>query len=224
MRRNPGIPVEELVGDMGNDPDQVFTRSSLLLMRVLLLVIWLALLSSLTMIAALVLMLQSKERDHAAEPWLADLQARVSGLSAGVDDGTRTELEKAVQTLSFPARNFRGTILTVAPFFEGEHGLLGRIAAADGRKLKGHNLDAQIEELAARGLLPVKVASDLHWIRIRANKARHNEPVLEDDARTALHLTLMVLEWWYCECGLGPRIANLFARGKKGTWEKGDIA
>lgn len=64
--------------------------------------------------------------------------------------------------------------MTVSRVLEGSRGLLGAIASASSHQLKGFELEKQIEELAQKGIVPGEIASDLHWIRVRANKARHN--------------------------------------------------
>ena len=141
-----------------------------------------------------------------------NLDQRIAHLRPEVEAGFRDELQTALRTLR-DAGNIPGTILSLSRMIEGERGLLGRVAEACGRKLKGYTLDPQIQELAEKGIIPGELASDLHWLRVRATKARHNIEKLElklDDAETALGRVLRVLEWFYCEYPHGPCLTELY--------------
>jgi len=141
------------------------------------------------------------------------LAHQIATLVPDVDADLRGELQRALRTLQ-NAENVPGTIVHISRLIEGPHGLLGHITSAHGQQLKGHNLEAQIDELRQKGLVPPEIASDLHWVRVRANRARHNMeqiPLTVRDAAIALDLALGVLEWFYCTCARGPRLPRLCA-------------
>jgi hypothetical protein len=121
-------------------------------------------------------------------------------------------LRQALRTLR-AADNPPGAIIHVSRLLEGERGLLGEIALAAGHKLRGYDLNAQIEELAGKGIVPAEIASDLHWIRVRANKARHNMEkamLTARDGEVALDRALRIVEWFYCEWEKGPCAESIY--------------
>jgi hypothetical protein len=137
---------------------------------------------------------------------------RVGSLVKEIGEDLRTELRTALETLR-GAGNVPGTLTSLSRLLERRGGLLERIATAHQHTLRGFNLDKQIEELAARGIIPGEIASDLHWVRIRANRARHGSEeatLTGDDGETALGRVLRVLEWFFAEAGSGPRLPALY--------------
>jgi tetratricopeptide (TPR) repeat protein len=143
----------------------------------------------------------------------ASLDERIAALSESVDEQLRRELQQALATLR-NADDAPGAIMDVSRLIEGQRGLLGCIASARNYKLKGYNLDAQIEELAQKGILPAEIASDFHWIRIRANKARHNIEKITlsaNDAEMALDRALSIVEWFYTKWEHGPRLPAIYS-------------
>jgi hypothetical protein len=194
--------VLEAVG--GYRPDEVFEPNSLAVVRCALLASW-----SLTDAGLFALLavfgLLADRRAGSADPVTARLQARVAGWPADVDPQLRAELEQALHLLA--DGNVPLTILNVSILLEGEHGLLGKVAAAHGRPLQGGNLFAQIEELAGKGLVPGDIMSDLHWIRRRSNSARHDKgSVSLDDADVAVNRAIHVLEWYHGTFGRRPAV------------------
>src|SRR3954465_9421211 len=114
---------------------------------------------------------------------------KVAALVPEVNESLRTELRQALATLR-DAGNAPGAIVSVSRLLEGQNGLFGRIASARGAKLLGGTLNEQTQELARKGAVPPEIASDLDWIRVHANKARHNVERVRltlDDAETALN-------------------------------------
>lgn len=139
------------------------------------------------------------------------LDDQIASLAPEVDDAVRADLLGALRTLR-DAANVPGALVTLSRLLEGNAGLLGLIAARVPCKLKGHTLDAQIEQLAQAGIVPTEIASDLHWIRVRATRARHNieRVALEtEDAEFALSRVLTALRWFYCLWEQGPRLPSL---------------
>jgi hypothetical protein len=198
------VSTQDLLGDWDNDPDVVFEPNSLALVRCALLASWsltdAALFALLTVFGLLV-----ARRAGPADPVTARLQARVAGWPPNLDPHLRGELEQALRLLA--DGNVPLTILNVSLLLEGQHGLLGRVAAAHGRALQGGNLFAQIEELAGKGIVPGDIMSDLHWIRRRSNSARHDKgAVTLDDAHVAVNRAIHVIEWYHRTFGRGPRL------------------
>jgi tetratricopeptide (TPR) repeat protein len=143
------------------------------------------------------------------------LDDRIASLTPEVDDAVRADLLGALRTLR-DAANVPGALVTLSRMLEGNAGLLGLIAERVPCKLKGHSLDAQIEQLAQAGVVPTEIASDLHWIRVRATRARHNieRVALEtEDAEFALSRALTALRWFYCIWERGPRLPSLVRSG-----------
>jgi tetratricopeptide (TPR) repeat protein len=141
------------------------------------------------------------------------LDDRVAALAEGVDADIRRGLRQSLDTLRV-AGNVPGAIVSVARLLEGPNGLLGAVAVAHDRAVKGGGLDNQIEDLAQNGIVPGEIASDLHWVRVRANKARHQVEKAEltvNDAETAIDRALRVVHWFYCECDRGPQLATIYA-------------
>src|SRR5262249_40109515 len=119
------------------------------------------------------------------------LKDRIDALPSGAGENIRTGLHDAVRVLQ-EVGNVPGAIMILSRLLEGENGLLGMIASSRRHRLKGANLDSQIEELSQKGAIPPEIASDLHWIRIRANRARHNIERTHlggDDADMAINRT-----------------------------------
>jgi hypothetical protein len=140
-----------------------------------------------------------------SDPLTARLKARVDGWPAGVAPQLRTELQQALRILA--DANVPLAILNVSILLEGEHGLLGKVAAAHGRPLQGGNLFAQIEDLAKKGIVPGDIMSDLHWIRRRSNSARHDKSsVTMDDAHMTINRAIHVVEWYHYRFERGPRL------------------
>jgi formylglycine-generating enzyme required for sulfatase activity len=141
------------------------------------------------------------------------LQDKIETLVPDVDTTLRAELQQSLRTLR-DAGNVAGTLISVSRLIEGSRGLLGHIALAYGRQLQGRDLIAQIDELAQNGLVPSELASNLHWVRVYATRARHHSehiPLTVDDAAIALHFALRVLEWFYCACDRGQCLPRLYA-------------
>jgi hypothetical protein len=148
-------------------------------------------------------------------PASLSLDERVAALVEEVGAEIRLELRAALRALR-DGGNVPATVMGVSRLMEGERGLLGSIAKASGNPLRGHNLEGQIDALAQKGALPAEIASDLHWIRIRANRARHNSEralLTVDDAETALSRALRVVEWFACESDRGPRLKSAYTVG-----------
>jgi tetratricopeptide (TPR) repeat protein len=140
------------------------------------------------------------------------LDDRIAALTTDIDAELRRELHDVLRTLR-DASNIPGAIMTVSRLLEGDKGLLGAIAVAGRHVLKGSTLDKQIEELAAKGIIPGEIASDLHWIRVRANKARHKiekKTLTVNDAEASLDRALSVVEWFYCHYEYGPGLATIY--------------
>jgi tetratricopeptide (TPR) repeat protein len=143
----------------------------------------------------------------------ATLDNRIATLVAEVGEDLRQEIHGALRSLRDQGK-VPETIMSVSRIVEGQRGLIGCIALAAKHKLKGYNLEAQIEELAEKGIVPSEIASDLHWIRIRANKARHRSErakLTMSDAETGLDRVLRIIEWYCCECGNGPRLRSIYS-------------
>ena len=140
------------------------------------------------------------------------IDERIASLVSDLDEGIRKEVQDALRTLR-DAANVPGTIMTISRLLEGSRGLLGAIAAGGQHKLKGFELEKQINELAQKGIVPGEIASDLHWIRVRANKARHNvekKTLTIHEAEVGLDRVLSVLEWFGCEYEHGPRLQTIY--------------
>lgn len=140
------------------------------------------------------------------------IDERIAALAPELDEDVRKEIQDALRTLR-DAGNVPGTIMTVSRLLEGSRGLLGAIASAGRHKLKGFELEKQIEELAQKGIVPGEIASDLHWIRVRANKARHKvekKTLTVHDAEASLDRALSVIEWFGCQCEHGPRLETIY--------------
>jgi len=153
-----------------------------------------------------------------AQPISLDLQ--ITGLVPEVDDAAREALQTALRTLR-AAHNLAGAILTVSRFLEGEAGFLARVAAAAGTALTGDTLAGHITRLSKEGAIPQEIAADLDAVRVRANKARHNAEqsrLTPGDAEMVLGRGLRVVEWFYCECAAGPRLAVVTAAALLGNW------
>lgn len=154
----------------------------------------------------------------------SSLDDQIASLAPEVDDAVRADLIGALRTLR-DAANVPGALVTLSRMLEGNAGLLGLVAARVPCKLKGHTLDAQIEQLAQAGIMPTEIASDLHWIRVRATRARHNieRVALEtEDAEFALSRAVTALRWFYCLWDQGPRLPSLVRTG--GTSPTTDVA
>jgi hypothetical protein len=206
-RREEGwlIPEATLLKDWRNDPDVVYEKRSLALVRLASLGSWYVACASLFgWLGLLARSLQSKEP---ADPVLARLVDRLAAWPAGVPARLREELLRAARTLE-QADNPSGAVVTAAGMLEGENGLLGMVAAARGEKLDGFNLGDQIEKLAAKGILPGDVVFDCHWVRKRSNLARHaDKPITRDEALTTIQLTIQVAEWYLGRFEHGPHLA-----------------
>lgn len=107
-------------------------------------------------------------------------------------------------------------LVLVASVIEGQTGLLGAISDAANVEFKGHVLEEQIYWLAGQkgrpAVIPGVVGADLHWIRVRANKIRHNDPAYvatAKDAVFALRFALGVFHWFYCQYDLGPKLPDI---------------
>ena len=140
---------------------------------------------------------------------------KIASLVPDVDLSLRKELQIALRTLR-DAENIPATILSVARLVEGQEGLLGRIAASkqSPERLKGNVLIKQIDELQQQGVIPDTVASDMHWIRIRANIARHRKErvcLTLSEAEKALDFALNMVQWFYCEHLNGCCSAGIYA-------------
>ena len=138
---------------------------------------------------------------------------KIAALVPEVNETLRMELRQALATLR-DAGNAPGAIVSVSRLIEGPHGLLGCIASVRGDRLKGDTLKEQTEELTKKGLVPSEIASDLDWIRVQANKARHNVEKVKltvDEAETALNHILRVVKWFYCQYEHGPRLATIYS-------------
>lgn len=143
------------------------------------------------------------------------IDERIASLVPDIDEVFTAELEGALRTLR-DGQSIPGAIIQAARITEGNRGILGRIAAANQLTLKGGTLDSQINELAQKGIIPAEIASDLHWLRVRSNKARHNiekATLTEDDAETAISRVLRVMEWFYCESNFGGKLETIYEQG-----------
>lgn len=190
----PGKNIEDLLADLGDvrAVEQAFTPASLRNARLAVLGSWLFFAAALGFCAVLAYRAGTRRDD----PVLAEIDNRLARLK-DLDPVLLGRLQTAVDTMA-NAGNVVGAIVSAAATLEGQDGLLGLIASQQGQSLHGHNLNAQIEELTTGSLLTPPVASDLHWIRIRANVARHNLGALTaDDAILTLDRTLTVVEWFH---------------------------
>jgi hypothetical protein len=191
---NPHLSTEELLADMENDPDLVFDPVSLRVMSLGVLASWCVAVAALLGLLGVGALLGTRP---ALDPVAARLHERVAGWPPALDAELRAGMEQALHTLT-RAGNVPGAILTVAGLLEGEHGLLSRVASVHGQPLRGGNLFAQIEELAQKGLVPGDILSDLHWVRLRSNMARHQKgSVTAEDAHTAIGRAAHVIEWYH---------------------------
>jgi hypothetical protein len=191
---NPHLSTEELLADMENDPDLVFDPVSLRIISPALLASWCVAVGALLALLAVGALLVTRP---ALDPLAARLHERVAGWPPGLDADLRAGMEQALHTLT-GAGNVPGAILTVAGLLEGEHGLLARLASLHGQPLRGGNLFAQIEDLAQKGLVPGEILSDVHWVRLRSNMARHSKgSVTAEDAHTAIGRVAHVIEWYH---------------------------
>jgi hypothetical protein len=194
--QSPPPPVSEVLADMENNPELVFERSSLLLTRAILLGTWVAAVGAAMLGLTQGVRLLRARMQPATHPELATLHQQLAACPASVPDKLSGELHRALQTLE-QAENVPGAILTVAGMLEGPHGLLGELAAQHGQALQGFNLLEQIEGLASRSLMPKEVVSDCHWIRVRANMARHRkDSVTLEDARMAISRGICIVQWY----------------------------
>jgi tetratricopeptide (TPR) repeat protein len=127
----------------------------------------------------------------------------------------RTGLAVAIRIL-LDADDPAGAILATSRLLEGESGFLALLATKTGVVVSEVTLNGQIEKLRLAGVLPSEIADDLHWIRLRANGARHNNSrarITTEDAATAISRALRVVEWFYTECSLyAERTATIFER------------
>lgn len=189
-------PVTEVLADMENNPELVFDPFSLFAVRSILLGTWIVATASVMLGLTQGARLLMPRMSGATHPALATLHARMAAWPATVPDKLCRELRLALQTLE-QADNVPGAILTVAGMLEGETGLLGDLAAQHDQPLKGFNLLEQIEGLASQALMPKEVVSDCHWIRVRANLARHRkESVTREDAQMAISRGMCIVEWY----------------------------
>jgi len=190
----PGKNIEDLLADLGDvrAVEQAFTPTSLRNARLVILGSWLIWAAGLGICAVLAYRAGVRRYD----PAYAEIDNRLARLK-DLDPVLLGRLQTAVDTVA-KAGNVVGAIVSAAATLEGQNGLLGLIASQQGHALHGHNLNAQIEELTTGSLLTPPVASDLHWIRIRANVARHNlETLTANDAILTLDRTLTVVEWFH---------------------------
>lgn len=144
---------------------------------------------------------------------LALIYKQISSLDSCVDDDVRRELVSAVDTLR-RASNIPGTFVSLSRFLEGPSGFLGRIAKAAGLQLRHNLLEQQIEQLRQQGVIPPELASDLHWVRVRASRARHRSESLEitaDDAENAISYVLRLVKWYYCDFDNGPKLRTIYS-------------
>jgi hypothetical protein len=144
------------------------------------------------------------------------LDERIVGLLPDVDEQVRRELQDALRTLR-EAENIPGSIVTLSRLLEGYRGFLATIASAGGYTLQPSVLEQQIEALTRNKIVPGEIASDLHWIRVRANKARHaaEERVLAvEDAEMCLDRLLNVVEWFYCRYDRGLRLRTVYSQAE----------
>lgn len=147
-------------------------------------------------------------------PSPSTLDTRIACLTESIPHELRVELQNSLATLR-EARNIPGAIVTAARLMEGRNGLLGQIAIAAEHDLQSSNLADQIESLAKNGVLPTERASDLHWVRIRSNLARHRSEqvnLAQEDAEMAISLVLGVVEWFLCVCPLGLRLPTIYSQ------------
>lgn len=183
------LPSDKVLADMENDPDLVFAPASLTIVRGASLGTWFAACGAGFFLLGGILL--AGERD----PRLARLAARIESWPPQAEPW-RTLLLRALATLQ-DAGNPAGAVLAAAGIFEGREGLLGVLAASHGRTLKAALLIDQIEESAGQGRLPKEIASDLHWIRVRSNVARHRQhELVPEDAYAALERSTLVVEWY----------------------------
>jgi hypothetical protein len=71
----------------------------------------------------------------------------------------------------------------------------------------------------SKGILPAEIASDLHWIRVRANRSRHHSEkvtLAAEDAETAISRCLRAIQWFYCECDRGLELPTIYKVGISG--------
>lgn len=82
------------------------------------------------------------------------------------------------------------------------------------KKLKApETFEKMIEFLRDKAFLPNEIASNLHTIRIWANKARHGSEknsLLHSDGEISLLLLLRFLEWYYCQSECPSRLEKLY--------------
>ncbi len=140
------------------------------------------------------------------------LEKRIATLSPEITGRLRSELQDALRALR-DVGNIPTSILAISRSLEGERGLLGLIAASCKHKLRGFALKEQTDELAEKGYVPAEIASDLHWIRIRANKTRHNiekVTLTTNDAEMVIDRALRIVEWFYCEATGGAKLSSIY--------------
>lgn len=102
-------------------------------------------------------------------------------------------------------------ILAICQVFEGQGGLLEWVAKTAGVSLNMGTFETQINTLSERGIIERSVISDLHWIRIRGNKARHKtrgRELTANDAMIALVMALDAVVWLHTEWVKGPQLAR----------------
>jgi tetratricopeptide (TPR) repeat protein len=145
-------------------------------------------------------------------PALDSLEKRIAALSTEVSNKLRGELQDALSMLR-DVGNVPASIMAISRMVESERGLLGLIAVSRNHRLKGSAFKEQTDELAEKGYVPAEIASDLHWIRIRANKARHNiekAMLTTNDAEMAIDRALRIVEWFYCEAENGAKLSDIY--------------
>lgn len=106
-------------------------------------------------------------------------------------------------------------ILAKSALFElqDQSELLERIKNVAEKQLKSGELKRIIEECSqsnqkkkAPKLIPPHINSDMHWIRVYANNARHNKKdISRSEAMIAIEMALNIVRWFYCEYKHSPK-------------------
>ena len=155
------------------------------------------------------------------EPALAALQVRLRPDRELLPAQFADKLDNAIATLA-KAENIPGTIVSVAGLFAGRFGLLALLMsqhqeAAEQRMAQWNDKETkdlrrkyqtqgyekldfleQIEIVRLAGIVPPTIATDLHWIRMRGNEARHANAPSMPRARRARALEFAVdIACWY---------------------------
>jgi hypothetical protein len=142
---------------------------------------------------------------------------RIRRLVPEVEEGIRTELQQALRTLR--AAGYPAAVVVMMPRLILR--LFRHIYAAVGRPMPSDNLFDVLSratggdperKIQGYRILPDALAAELNAIRVLSNKTRtgtEETSIGEDEAELALKAFLSLLQWYYCEWDLGPRLPSL---------------